>query len=53
MHVRTENMWLVYIDQEGNRHLQLWEDLTEAGTLIDPETGDDMEILGWTVEAAR
>lgn len=42
-------MWLVYLDTEGDEHYQPWEDLVEAGTLIDPQTGEDMEMVGWTL----
>lgn len=41
-------MFLIYIDSEGNHHYQPWQDVVVVGTLIDPETGDDMDILGWT-----
>lgn len=43
----TTHMHLVYRDSEGNLHEQPWQDVVEVGTLIDPETGDDMEIVGW------
>lgn len=39
---------LVYVDGEGNRHYQPVSDVPDAGTLIDPETGDDMELIGWS-----
>ena len=42
--VRTDDMDLVYTDSAGNTHRQSWRDLEESGTLIDPETGDDMEL---------
>lgn len=48
MAISTSNMWLVYADSEGEHHHQPWQDLDESGTLIDPETGDDMETIGWT-----
>lgn len=42
-------MWLVYEkDSEGTQAHQPYQDLVEAGTLIDPNTGDDLEIVGWT-----
>lgn len=43
----TGPMWLVYADDDGGRHYQPWQDLTEAGTLIN-EFGNDMEMIGWT-----
>lgn len=48
MAINTSSMWLVYADSEGGHHYQPWQDLEESGTLIDPETGDDMEMVGWT-----
>lgn len=51
--VTQEPMWLVYQDAAGGLHCQPWQDLTESGGLIDPETGDDMEMVGWTTSLAR
>lgn len=45
----TVDMWLVYLSDSNKEYLQPWQDLVSAGTLIDPDTGDDMEIIGWTV----
>lgn len=44
-------MWLVYVDSVGTYHYQPWRDVTSVGTLIDADTGDDMELVGWTVDA--
>ena len=41
---------LVYIDSSGNRHYQPVSDATVVGTLIDPETGDGLELIGWSSE---
>lgn len=46
--MNTSDMWLVYVAANGDKHFQPWRDVTSAGTLIDPETGDDMEMVGWT-----
>ena len=40
-------MYLIYLDSEDNRHEQWWTDVAEDGCLIDPETGEDMPLLGW------
>ena len=40
-----ENVFAIYVDSEGNEYEQPISDITEAGTLIDPETDDDMEIV--------
>ena len=47
--INTGPMELVYQDSSGNLHSQPWSDLVESGTLIDPDTGDDMPIIGWMV----
>lgn len=39
-----ENLLAVYHDAAGQEHTQPVSDITEAGTLIDPDTGDDMQI---------
>ena len=46
---RTDEMYLVYQDEAGSHHYQYWADVQEVGTLIDPETGDDMELVGWAI----
>lgn len=46
--IKTGGMWLVYVDAHGDNHFQPWQDLEESGTLIDPESGEDMEMVGWT-----
>ena len=46
----TGAMWLIYHDRHGRPHYQHWRDLPEAGTLIDPDDGEDMELVGWTTE---
>ena len=51
--IQTGSMWLVYIDLNGDNHFQPWEDVTTAGTLIDPDSGDDMEMVGWTTTPPR
>lgn len=37
---------LIYTDAAGQRHTQPLADVTTAGTLIDADTGDDMELTG-------
>lgn len=41
-------MYLVYQDEYGEPHYQLVDEVDQSGTLIDPETGDDMEVVGWS-----
>ncbi len=48
---QTSPMWLVYVDSEGIRRYQPWDDVVYSGTAIDPVTGDDMSIVGWTIES--
>ena len=42
----TKDIILIYVDSEGNTHSQVLADVFEVGTLIDPETGDDMVAIG-------
>lgn len=37
---------------DNNHHLQHYLDLPEAGTLIDPDTGEDMVLVGWMIPTA-
>lgn len=48
--IETSQMFLVYKDEDGEYHYQSWEDVQECGGLIDPENGDDMELIGWVTE---
>ncbi|MFZ2237973.1 MAG: hypothetical protein WAV90_00360 [Gordonia amarae] len=50
MRISTSPMYLVYVDADGNHHTQPWGDVVDSGTLTDPDTGDDMEIVGWSTE---
>lgn len=38
---------LMYTAPDGTVYEQPLRDLPDAGTLIDPETGDDLELSGW------
>lgn len=40
---------LVYRDEDGGLHEQFAVDLPNCGTLIDPDSGDDMDLVGWRV----
>lgn len=56
---RTDKMYLVYLDEggrklvyldkEGKKYYQHWDDLQESGTLINPETGEDLKLIGWAI----
>ena len=39
-----EQVELIYIDSHGPEHSQFVSELIEIGTLIDPDTGDDMDV---------
>lgn len=39
-----EQVELIYIDSHGQEHSQFVSELIEIGTLIDPDTGDDMDV---------
>lgn len=45
-----DTLILVYRGEDGTLHTQAAEDLVESGTLIDPDTGDDMDLIGWRVQ---
>lgn len=36
---------VIYRSEDGEEYTQTVSDIAEVGTLIDPETGDDMEII--------
>ena len=40
---------LIYEDASGENHIQLLADVPEVGTLVDPETDDDMLMVGWRI----
>ena len=42
--VGAEHITLVYLDENGTAHHQPLSDVFSAGTLIDPKTGDDLQI---------
>lgn len=44
----TGPMFLVYRDSEGSLYSQNWEDLASVGTLIDPDSDEDLELIGWS-----
>ena len=48
-----EDIVLIYVDSEGHTHEQVLADIFEVGTLIDPETGDDMLAVGAEVHNDR
>jgi len=43
--VKPEKVTLWYQDAAGGLHPQPVTDVVEVGTLIDPDTGDDMQII--------
>lgn len=49
--MQTSDMFLVYRDAKGILHTQHWSDLMEVGTLIDPDTEDVLELIGWTTSS--
>lgn len=44
-----DKLVLVYRDEDGNLYDQPAADLTEVGGLIDPETGEDLQLIGYMV----
>lgn len=41
---------IVYEDENGEQYTQPLTDIVESGTLTDPSTGEDLEIVGWIRE---
>lgn len=40
-----EDVFVIYISESGEEFSQPVADIAEVGTLIDPDTGDDMEMV--------
>lgn len=51
VNIHTSALFLIYQDAQGEFHSQPWQDLTTAGTLVDPVTDGDMELVGWSTTA--
>jgi hypothetical protein len=51
--VPLDQITLMYRDAEGNQHEQPLQDITTAGTLIDPENGDDLDLERAIVKISR
>ena len=47
IHKDLDSMLIVYTDDQKCLYEQPLSDLPDVGTLIDPDTGDDMEIVGY------
>lgn len=47
IHKDLDSMLIVYTDDQKCLYEQPLSDLPDIGTLIDPDTGDDMEIVGY------
>lgn len=47
IHKNLDSMRIVYTDDQKRLYEQPLSDLPDVGTLIDPDTGDDMEIVGY------
>lgn len=41
---------LVYRGSDGILYTQPGEDIVSSGTLIDPDTDEDMELIGFDIE---
>lgn len=41
---------MIYVDCHGGHHSQPAGDIVSVGTLIDPDDGEDMEMIGWMRE---
>lgn len=52
-HKSLDEIALVYRDTRGVEHTQPLADITESGTLIDPHTGDDLELSHALIHPAQ
>lgn len=46
----TNRMHLVYRGDDGTYYYQPWQDVAEVGAWVDPETDEDMDLVGWTTK---
>ena len=44
-----ESLQIIYTDDKGCLYTQPLSDLSDVGTLVDPDTDDDMTIVGYTI----
>lgn len=42
-----DKITLIYTSESGETYEQPLSDIPNAGTLIDPDTGEDLELTGW------
>lgn len=47
IHKDLDSMHIVYTDEQKRLYEQPLSDLPDSGTLVDPDTDDDMEIVGY------
>lgn len=47
VHKDLDSMFIVYTDEKKRLYDQSLSDLPDSGTLVDPDTDDDMEIVGY------
>lgn len=47
--INTADMFIVYKDKNGQFSYQHYIDQLNDGNLIDEDTGDDLEAIGWTL----
>lgn len=48
--IAQNDMWLAFRDKSGLTHKLHWIDLPGTGIPIDPDTGNDMTLVGWTLD---
>ena len=49
IHKNLDSMYIVYTDEQKRLYDQPLSDLPDVGTLIDPDSGDDMAIVGYKI----
>lgn len=48
-----KSLVLIYQNENGDLFEQRATDLVSSGTLTDPETGEDLDLIGWVADKER
>lgn len=48
--IKTKPLFLVYEADDGAQFLQPFEDVVTCGGLLDPDTDEELEVVGWITD---
>lgn len=48
--IKTGPLFLVYEAEDGAQFLQPFEDVATCGELLDPDTDEELEVVGWITD---